>query len=350
VGARLGALVAYGECLHEIVASEDAYVTRDLGVLRERVCDPLARVLEREQRSFFRRCGGLCCFVPRRLRDGTLAPWMAQVGYLAQAHTALLDEWTVVASWQARQGVTPDARKRYDGVSAAVIVSALAKKLPFLERTYRAALRHHDAEPSVEEVLAELRERHERVAQIIVDAEAAPALVHASSRVIAPTVHDAQPIQRLLDAPRQRLQKYATMLGQLHRLMPTTHAERGALGELCADVERMVARIDSPLAAFLDEQRGRFVFADEAARRHGGEAYMRLDEFRELYEAYRRHHRVDEPGYAFERGVYDEPFRQRGLRVETATRVDPEHGGEATCAWLVGVALRDDAERPMAQS
>ena len=107
VGARLGALVAYGECLHEIVASEDAYVTRDLGVLRERVCDPLARVLEREQRSFFRRCGGLCCFVPRRLRDGTLAPWMAQVGYLAQAHTALLDEWTVVASWQARQGVTP---------------------------------------------------------------------------------------------------------------------------------------------------------------------------------------------------------------------------------------------------
>ena len=100
---------------------------------------------------------------------------MAQVGYLAQAHTALLDEWTVVASWQARQGVTPDARKRYDGVSAAVVVAALAKKLPFLERTYRAALRHHDAEPSVEEVLAELRERHERVAQIIVDAEAAPA-------------------------------------------------------------------------------------------------------------------------------------------------------------------------------
>ena len=34
---------------------------------------------------------------------------------------------------------------------------------------------------------------------------------------------------------------------------------------------------------------------------------------------------------------------------ETATRVDPEHGGEATCAWLVGVALRDDAERPMVQ-
>ena len=66
--------------------------------------------------------------------------------------------------------------QRYDGVSAAVVVAALAKKLPFLERTYRAALRHHDAEPSVEEVLAE-RERHERVAQIIVDAEAAPALV-----------------------------------------------------------------------------------------------------------------------------------------------------------------------------
>ena len=63
----------------------------------------------------------------------------------------------------------------------------------------------------------------------------------------------------------------------------------------------------------------------------------------------RRHHRVDEPGYACDKGVYDEPFRQRGLRVETATRVDPEHGGEATCAWLVGVALRDDAERPMVQ-
>ena len=100
------------------------------------------------------------------------------------------------------------------------------------------------------------------------------------------------------------------MLGQLHRLMPTTHAERHALGELCADVERMVARIDSPLAAFLDEQRGRFVFADEAARRHGGEAYMRLDEFRELYRRTAATTASTSRARAFE-AAYDEPFRQR---------------------------------------
>ena len=60
---------------------------------------------------------------------------------------------------------------------------------------------------------------------------------------------------------------------------------------------------------------------------------MRLDEFRELYEAYRRHHRVDEPGYAFERGAYDEPFRQRGLRRDGDAR-RPRARRRATCAWL----------------
>ena len=124
------------------------------------------------------------------------------------------------------------------------------------------------------QALNELRERHERVAQIIVDAEAAPALVHASSRVIAPTVHDAQPIQRRLDAPRQRLQKYATMLGSAAPAgADDARRARRRRAPLRAMSSGWSPASTSPLAAFLDEQLPRrFVFADEAARRHGGES------------------------------------------------------------------------------
>ena len=140
------------------------------------------------------------------------------------------------------------------------------------------------------------------------------------------------------------------MLGQLHRLMPTTHAERGALGELCADVERMVARIDSPLAAFLTSSGAA---SSSPTRRRAATAARRTCGSTSSASCTRR---IGGTTASTSRatpsreGVYDEPFRQRGLRVETATRVDPEHGGEATCAWLVGVALRDDAERPMVRS
>ena len=69
---------------------------------------------------------------------------------------------------------------------------------------------------------------------------------------------------------------------------------------------------------------------------------MRLDEFRELYEAYRRHHRIASratPSRVDD--VYDRLVLVRGLRVETATRepLDPEHGGEATCAWRASASF-----------
>ena len=89
VTSRLRRLIAYGECLHEIVLTEELYVTRDLGVLLERVCQPLDRLLVAQRRSCAAQLGVgacFCCHVGAAARDNALLPWTRQVGPLAASH------------------------------------------------------------------------------------------------------------------------------------------------------------------------------------------------------------------------------------------------------------------------
>ena len=159
-------------------------------------------------------------------------------------------------------------------------------------------------------------------------------------------------MQRLLDAPRRRLFNYPLLLRELERAMPPSHPARANVRELAAKVERVAARVDDPLDAFLGERRGEFLFQDEVRalrsspprrhptaptrrrRRRGGPAavYMRLDEFQAEYEGWRRERGIDEPAYAWGAALRGD-FGARGLQVERGVRHDVEaarrYGGMA---------------------
>ena len=364
VTSRLRRLIAYGECLHEIVLTEELYVTRDLGVLLERVCQPLDRLLVAQRRSCAAQLGVgacFCCHVGAAARDNALLPWTRQVGALSLLHTALVDEWA-----QRRRNPTGSFSGGGGGVTAACVCAALSKKLPFLERVYREALRHSRGPPPIEARLDELRASNLQVAQILDLVEHAHVLVHGSRSAIAPTIYDSQPVQRLLDAPRRRLFNYPLLLRELERAMPPSHPARANVRELAAKVERVAARVDDPLDAFLGERRGEFLFQDEvralrsslstsapngadgadaaaAAAAAPAAVYMRLDEFQAEYEGWRRERGIDEPAYAWGRGHYAATFGARGLRVERGVRHDVEAATEVTAVWLVGVQPRGHA-------
>ena len=193
VTSRLRRLIAYGECLHEIVLTEELYVTRDLGVLLERVCQPLDRLLVAQRRSCAAQLGVgacFCCHVGAAARDNALLPWTRQVGALSLLHTALVDEWA-----QRRRNPTGSFSGGGGGVTAACVCAALSKKLPFLERVYREALRHSRGPPPIEAVSTSCAPQPQ-VAQILDLVEHAHVLVHGSRSAIAPTIYDSQPVQR----------------------------------------------------------------------------------------------------------------------------------------------------------
>ena len=178
------------------------------------------------------------------------------------------------------------------------------EEVAFLERVYREALRHSRGPPPIEARLDELRASNLQVAQILDLVEHAHVLVHGSRSAIAPTIYDSQPVQRLLDAPRRRLFNYPLLLRELERAMPPSHPARANVRELAAKVERVAARVDDPLDAFLGERRGEFLFQDEVRalrssldvgttaptaptrrrRRRSGGGLHGLDEFQAEYE------------------------------------------------------------------
>ena len=148
------------------------------------------------------------------------------------------------------------------GVTAAACAPPSPRSYPS-SNVSTAALRHSRGLPPIEARLDELRASNLQVAQILDLVEHAHVLVHGSRSAIAPTIYDSQPVQRLLDAPRRRLFNYPLLLRELERAMPPSHPARANVRELAAKVERVAARVDDPLDAFLGERRGEFLFQDE---------------------------------------------------------------------------------------